>query len=113
METVTVDPNTGDVTIVGVNPRGTWKRTMMNKGSETSEMVTADSEVVQALAHWSGDLHHSSYTTKMYGGGVFSSVRGVEGGSYYCETVFTPENEKKGRRAEVRWEFERMAEKKK
>jgi hypothetical protein len=106
-EIVTVDAASGDMEIDGTNPRGKWTRTMLNSDTP-HELLTADSEKVMSTARWEGDVHLSGYDTGMYEGGRFESKRYVEGGRYYCETVFTPKAEGKGVRAEVKWEFDKV-----
>ena len=109
-ERLAVNPGTGDLEIVGVNPRGTWARTFVNS-KDPEPILTADGYKVLASSRWEkGGVHYSEYPTTEYGGGVFESRRFIAEELYVCDTKFVRE----GRViAKIRWSFEEKYGKKK
>jgi len=116
--------------VKGVNPKGTWERTLTASGYPDFEthserkagrdykhmrrsILTADSESVNAEAWWEklGTRHRSWLRgAKKYGGGDFESIRYLEEGSggnvLVCESSFHPRDETK-KKAEVTWRYQR------
>lgn len=100
--------------IRGHNVRGVWERTLVASDKDTRQttpVVTADGEKVQAEAWWGqGGTVHISWMrgVQRYGGGDFESKRYLtdNGKTLVCDSIFHPTDTSRDK-VQIQWKFTR------
>lgn len=104
----------GDLTVIGHNPVGVWKRTLVSSLSwdpTVTVVKDAESDPVEIEAWWEGDRHRSILRNKpRVGGGEFETIRYLHADRLVVESYFHPAAESPDfAPAHVTWQFQRIA----
>mmetsp|Transcript_16929 Transcript_16929/g.24476 ORF Transcript_16929/g.24476 Transcript_16929/m.24476 type:complete len:188 (-) Transcript_16929:61-624(-) len=120
-----IEHNGQELTITGINPAGTWERTLVSSGfTEESakddgdfepiftQIVDPDDDVVQVESWWeeNGTKHRSILRGKpRVNGGEFETIRYLAGENLVCESYFHPHPStlKQFRPGFVKWTYQR------
>eukprot|EP00547_Thalassionema_nitzschioides_P000475 CAMPEP_0194205346 /NCGR_PEP_ID=MMETSP0156-20130528/4647_1 /TAXON_ID=33649 /ORGANISM="Thalassionema nitzschioides, Strain L26-B" /LENGTH=368 /DNA_ID=CAMNT_0038931597 /DNA_START=51 /DNA_END=1160 /DNA_ORIENTATION=+ len=100
------------LTIVGINPAGTWNRTLRTDDTACT-VVDPDQERVQVESYWLGSKHCSILRGKQrFLGGTFETIRYLDEvkDQLICESYFHPPSNtnSKFRPGFVKWTYERV-----
>jgi hypothetical protein len=116
-----------NLTIIGSNPAGSWKRTLVSSGADFNSskyepihvsIADPDRDLVRVEAWWQdkGTVHKSILRGKpRVRGGIFETLRYLESDNVLVvDSFFHPSNTSKGvggfRHGFVRWRFDRIIE---